>query len=81
MNKRAWTQYLIGAVLVAFSLYQVTREEMWEFALYAVTGAAFITMGLIKDKMFPRYRALLQILSWILILLSLTLLFFLIRTD
>ncbi|MGK7389299.1 MAG: hypothetical protein ACNS60_03085 [Candidatus Cyclobacteriaceae bacterium M2_1C_046] len=81
MNKKSWTQYLIGAVLVAFSIYQMYRNEPWEFALYSVTGAAFITMGLIKDKMFPRYRQLLNVLSWILILLSIFLLIFLIRTD
>ena len=81
MKKRAWTQYLIGAVLVAFSIYQMFRNELWEFALYSVTGAAFITMGLIKDKMFPRYNKLLEKLSWILILLSGFLLIFLIRTD
>lgn len=81
MKKKSWVQYLVGAVLVAFSLYQLYRNELWEFALYSVTGAAFITMGLIKDKMFPRYSQLLNVLSWILILLSIFLLIFLIRTD
>ena len=75
------TQYLVGAALVLFSLYQVRRNEYWEYAMYCCTGLAFIVMGLIKDKVLIRYGTLLNVLSWILITLSALLFLFLVRTD
>lgn len=79
--KSAKIQYLVGALMVSFSMYQVYRGELWEFSLYAVAGSAFITMGLIKEDRYPEYARLLHILSWILILVAAFLFFFLVRTD
>lgn len=74
-------QYLAGGLFLAFSLYQVSKDQLWEFLLYAIAGAAFITMGLVKDKKFPEYQMLLSIISWILILSAGFMLLFLVRTD
>ncbi|MTI21257.1 hypothetical protein E1176_09515 [Fulvivirga sp. RKSG066] len=79
--KGSFIQYLVGSIMVAFSLYQVYIRDFWEFALYAVAGSAFITMGLIKDKTFPNNERLMTILSWVLIAGTLFLFFFLVRTD
>jgi hypothetical protein len=81
IRTQGFIQYLAGGLFLAFSLYQVSRDELWEFSLYAIVGAAFITMGLIKDKRFPRYHKLLSILSWILIISAGFMLLFLVRTD
>jgi len=79
--KGAFIQYLVGVVMIAFSLYQAYVQEYWEFALYSVAGAAFITMGLIRDKVFAKHEKLMTILSWLLIGATVFIFFFLVRTD
>lgn len=81
MKNKGFIQYLAGSLFLAFSLYKVVTREPWEFAMYAVAGAAFITMGLIRDNKFERHRGVLNILSWILILGAGFLFIFLLRTD
>ena len=79
--KRASKQYLVGSLLLAFSVYQLWVPDFWEFSLYATTGLAFLVMGMIASKRFPKQNKLLTALSWILILASVFLLLFLVRTD
>ena len=81
MKTKGFMQYLAGALFLAFSLYQLSREEYWEFSLYAMAGAAFITMGLLKENRFPRFHGILNVLSWVLIISAGILLIFLVRTD
>jgi hypothetical protein len=75
------TQYIVGAIMMAFSAYQLTLPNYWEFSLYFTAGLAFIVMGLIKDRTFEEHRKMLTIISWMLILLAGFLLLFLARTD
>ena len=79
--KASYTQYLVGVLLLGFSVYQFFRTEYVEFSLYFTAGAAFITMGIIKDKLLVKYEKFLNILSWILIFTAGFLLLFLFRTD
>lgn len=79
--KKSNTQYIVGALMLGFSLYQLYKHDMWEFALYVSAGSAFITMGLLKNEALPQYRKVLNILSWALIILAGFLLLFLARTD
>ncbi len=75
------SQYIIGLIMIAFSIYQLTVPEYWEFGLYSSAGLAFIVMGLIKNDVFPKNKRLLTILSWVLIFAAGFLLLFLARTD
>ncbi len=79
--KPSYTQYLVGILLLGFSAYQFYLWEYVEFSLYITAGAAFITMGVIRDKRFVKYERFLNILSWILIFTAGFLLLFLFRTD
>lgn len=81
MRSKGFFQYLVGALFICLAIYQIYRDELWEFAMYGVAGAAFISIGLIKDNKFERYSKLLNIVSWILILTAGFLLIFLLRTD
>lgn len=80
MKNSPW-QYLLGAVLIAFSGYQIYIKEYWEFLLYFSAGGAFIIMSLSQRNVFPNYRKLLSILSWIFIITAGFVLLFLARTD
>ena len=81
MKSKGLLQYLAGVLFLALSIYKIVTKEPWEFAMYAVAGAAFITMGLIRDNKFERHRGFMNVLSWILILGAAFLFFFLLRTD
>ncbi len=80
MKNSPW-QYLLGAVLIAFSIFQITKNEFWEFLLYFSSGGAFIIMALIQRDVFPRHKKLMTVLSWIFILTAGFVLLFLARTD
>ena len=79
--KGAFSQYLIGVLLIAFSFYQVFLEEYVEFAMYLSAGLGFVMAGLIKDNVFEKQHRLLTILSWGCIFIAGFLLLFLFRTD
>lgn len=81
MKKGAALQYLVGVLMISFSIYQVYIKDIWEFALYATAGLAFLTMGLIKEEKYLVSKSFMTILSWILILGTVFIFFFLVRTD
>ncbi len=74
-------QFLVGALMLAFSLYQVYIKEYWEFALYACAGSAFFLVGLIKEEQYIVSKKFSGILSWVLIFATVFIFFFLVRTD
>ena len=74
-------QYLVGGLMVAFSLYQIYIADFWEASLYISAGLAFIVMGLLKNEVFPGHKKILNVISWLLILLAVFLFLFLVRTD
>lgn len=79
--KGFYIQYIVGGLMLAFACYQLYKNDYWEASLYISAGLAFTTMGLLKNEALPRYRPLLNVLSWIFILLAGFLLLFLVRTD
>ena len=79
--KKAFSQYLISVLLIAFSVYQTVIQEFVEFTMYLSAGLGFLLAGLLKDNMFERQRRLLNILSWAFIFIAGFLLLFLFRTD
>ncbi|UII34216.1 hypothetical protein LVD17_10380 [Fulvivirga ulvae] len=80
MNKSG-IQYFVGGLMLLFSFYQIYIKEYWEAAMYISAGLAFITMGLIKREALPKQKTLLNVFSWVFILLAVFLFLFLIRTD
>lgn len=79
--KGSTLQYLVGALMVAFSLYQIYLKEYWEFSLYICAGSAFLLVGLNKDEQYIVSKKFSSILSWVLILATVFIFFFLVRTD
>ena len=79
--KGSFIQYLVGGLMIAFSFYQVYIADFWEASLYICAGLAFIVMGLLKNEVLPQYKNVLNIISWVLILLAVFLFLFLVRTD
>ncbi len=75
------SQYIVGAIMWAFAIFQITRPDYWEFALYATAGSAFITMGLIRNKVFDGQNKFVTLLSWVLILAAVFIFLFMVRTD
>jgi len=67
--------------MILFSVFQIIKQDYWEFALYACAGLAFISMGLLTDDVFPRQRKFLNVVSWIFILAAVFMFLFLLRTD
>jgi hypothetical protein len=74
-------RYVVGVVMILFAIYQIVIKDYWESALYITAGLAFITMGLITDDVFPRYRKAMNVISWILIFSAAFFFLFLLRTD
>ncbi len=74
-------RYVVGAIMLVFSVWQIYRNDYWEFALYFCAGIAFVIMGLLTDDVFPRARKFLNIVSWVFIILAVLLFLFLLRTD
>lgn len=79
--KGAVLQYVVGFIMISFAIYQAYVDELWEFALYATAGSAFVTMGLIKEEKYLVSKSFMTVLSWILIFGAVFLFFFLVRTD
>ncbi len=74
-------RYVVGGIMILFSVFQAVQQDYWEFAMYATAGLAFITMGLITDDVFPAQRKFMNVISWVFILAAVFLFLFLLRTD
>ena len=72
-------QYLFGAIFIAVGIYQATQHDYLELSLYAVGGTAFIINALSLEVKFTKYKKILAILSWILIITTGLLLIYLIQ--
>ncbi|MEJ2005783.1 MAG: hypothetical protein P8X57_12670 [Cyclobacteriaceae bacterium] len=80
MNKST-IRYLIGAAMIAFGFYEVSTANFWESSLYFSAGLAFISIGMLMSEQFVQYKKILNIASWVLIILAVFLFFYLLRTD
>lgn len=74
-------QYLVGGAMLCFAIYQIVRQDYWEFSLYVTAGLAFVVMGLIKNDALPQYKKFLNVVSWVLIITAGLLFLFLIQTE
>jgi hypothetical protein len=72
-------QYLFGSIFIAFGIYQLYIKDYLEFWLYVLAGTAFIVNALTSEPRLENFRKPLVILSWILIVSTGILFFYLIR--
>lgn len=61
-------QYIFGGFFILFGIYQLTRSDYLEVALYFTAGAAFIFNALTKEQKLENYKTILMVITWCLIL-------------
>lgn len=57
-------QYIFGAFFIIFGIYQATKKDYLEVALYLTAGAAFIFNALAKEPRFVNYKTPLVVITW-----------------
>ena len=72
-------QYLFGIIFIGVGVYQLTIRDYLEFALYTVAGLAFIVNALTLEPKLIVYKKSLVPLSWILIITTGLLFFYLMQ--
>ena len=60
-------QYLFGLIFIGVAIYQLSINDLLEFALYTLAGASFIVNALTLESRLTKYKKPLVIVSWILI--------------
>ncbi|MGC1242205.1 MAG: hypothetical protein WA874_11470 [Chryseosolibacter sp.] len=60
-------QYLFGLIFLGVAIYQLTINDLLEFSLYGMAGAAFIVNALTMEPGIVAMKKPLVIVSWILI--------------
>lgn len=70
---------MFGGIFIAFGVYQLYIRDYLEFWLYALAGTAFIVNALTAESGLVKFKKTLVILSWILIVATAVLFFYLIR--
>lgn len=66
MNSKT-RQYVFGIIFLAVGVYQLVINDLLEFSLYGMAGAAFIVNALTMEPRFSSQKKPLVIVSWILI--------------
>lgn len=72
-------QYLFGLIFICFGVYQLTIRDYLEFALYTIAGLSFVVNALTLEPKLITYKKTLVALSWILIITTGLLFFYLIQ--
>ena len=75
--KNTW----IGLAIVAFGIYSMVRGETLEAAMYFSVGSGFSLIGILKDPRFYAYKKILNILSWVFVLVGVLLFIAVLRQD
>jgi hypothetical protein len=60
-------QYIFGGFFILFGIYQFTRSDHLEVALYFTAGAAFIFNALAKEPRLADFKTILVVVTWSLI--------------
>lgn len=60
-------QYLFGLIFIGVAIYQLSINDLLEFALYTLAGASFIVNALTLEPRLINYKKPLVIVSWVLI--------------
>jgi hypothetical protein len=72
-------QYLFGLIFICFGIYQLTIRDYLEFSLYTIAGLSFVVNALTLEPKLIVYKKTLVMLSWILIITTGLLFFYLIQ--
>ncbi|MDL5047658.1 hypothetical protein QQ054_16705 [Oscillatoria amoena NRMC-F 0135] len=72
-------QYVFGSIFIMFGIYQLYINDLLEFWLYTLAGAAFIVNALTGEVRLEQYKKPLIVLSWLLIVATGILFFYLLR--
>jgi hypothetical protein len=72
-------QYLFGLIFIGVGVYQLTIKDYLEFSLYSIAGLSFIVNALTLEPKLITYKKNLVIASWILIITTGLLFFYLIQ--
>lgn len=57
-------QYLFGIIFLAVGIYQFTKNDLLEAALYAAAGIAFIMNTLAIEPKLIAYKKVLVLVTW-----------------
>jgi hypothetical protein len=60
-------QYFFGLLFLGVAVYQLVKNDVLEFSLYLLAGAAFIFNSLTLEPRLVQYKKPLVVISWILI--------------
>jgi len=72
-------QYLFGLIFLGVGVYQLTIKDYLEFSLFFVAGLSFIVNALTLEPKLIAHKKNLITLSWILIITTGLLFFYLIQ--
>ena len=64
------TQLLVAVVFLALSIYRGIGEDYIQAALFLVMALGFSSMGVIKEGFFPQFNKILNILSWVFVVVA-----------
>lgn len=59
--------YLFGLIFLAVGIYQLVRNDIEEFSMYALAAAAFAVNGLSLEPRLASWKKGLSIAGWLLI--------------
>ena len=62
--------YLFAALFMAVGIYQMVKNDIMEFSLYALAAAAFILNALSLEPRLASYKKSLSIAGWIFIAIT-----------
>ncbi len=61
-------QYLFGGLFIAFGIFQLVTGDPREFALYLTAGLGFAVNALTFEPRLQRFKQLLVVITWVLII-------------
>jgi hypothetical protein len=59
--------YVFGMIFLAVGIYQLVRNDVQEFSLYALAATAFAVNGVSLESRLIRWKKALSIAGWLLI--------------
>lgn len=72
-------QYIFGLIFMAVGIFQLYLSDYLEFLLYMSAGSAFIVNALTNEPRLFEYKKTLVIITWVLIVGTSLLFFYLLR--
>jgi uncharacterized membrane protein YjjP (DUF1212 family) len=67
MNART-RQYLFGIIFLGVGIYYIVKNDWLDALLYCIAGLAFIFNTLAAETRLVKYKKLLSIITWALII-------------